>query len=164
MFITVRYGDGQELLFNPKCRINVLLESIKTKCNCDKGVIIDLCDEKGNMKKLFENPESYANEFLSERDSFILIKVEKREGQESYKLTPLINELFTTTAFLDALTQAEKDAGSLKNSIKSNSRQGKKKQIPSKVKVATPTSSQSPRQERDKSNQIKTSKSSNRKV
>ena len=42
------------------------------------SVIIDLCDEKGNMKKLFENPESYANEFLSERDSFILIKVESK--------------------------------------------------------------------------------------
>ena len=30
------------------------------------------------MKKLFENPESYANEYLAERGSFILIKVESK--------------------------------------------------------------------------------------
>ena len=41
-------------------------------------VTIDLCDEKGSMKKLFENPESYANEYLAERGSFILIKVESK--------------------------------------------------------------------------------------
>ena len=28
--------DGQELLFNPLCRINVLLENIKARCNCEK--------------------------------------------------------------------------------------------------------------------------------
>ena len=39
---------------------------------------MDLCDEKGSMKKLFENPDSYANEYLSARDSFVLIKVESK--------------------------------------------------------------------------------------
>ena len=41
-------------------------------------MVVDLCDEKGSMKKLFENLESYADEFLVERDSFILIKVESK--------------------------------------------------------------------------------------
>ena len=40
--------------------------------------MIDLSDEKGNMKKLFENIDLYANDFLPERDSFILIKVESK--------------------------------------------------------------------------------------
>ena len=56
----------------------------------------------------------------------------------------------------DALTQAEKDTGSLKSSVKSNNRQGKKKQPVQKTK--TPSSSQSPRQEKDKQSSVKTIK------
>lgn len=48
-------------------------------------VTVDLCDEKGTMKKLFENPDSYANEYLSDRDSFILIQVESEFFEISMK-------------------------------------------------------------------------------
>lgn len=64
----------------------------------------------------------------------------------------------------DALTQAEKDTGSLKNSVKTNSRQGKRKQTQQKAKIATPSSSQSPRQDKDKQNAGKTAKNTSRKI
>ena len=71
---------------------------------------------------------------------------------------------FFLLIFLDALTQAEKDTGSLKNSGKANSRQGRKKQMSQKTKINTPSSSQSPRQEKDKHISGKSSKNTSRKL
>ena len=65
----------------------------------------------------------------------------------------------------DALTQAEKDTGSLKNSVKVSSRQVKKKQLPQKTKNGTPTSlSLSPRQEKEKKASAKPANNTSRKA
>ncbi|KAK2554579.1 hypothetical protein P5673_023805 [Acropora cervicornis] len=37
MFITVKYGDHEEALFNPNCRTLHLLEDIKRRCNCPEN-------------------------------------------------------------------------------------------------------------------------------
>ena len=65
---------------------------------------------------------------------------------------------------LDALSQAEKDAdaGSIKNGKAPNSRQSKKKQLPHKGKT-TPTSSQSPRQEKGRPSMERAGKNATRK-
>ncbi|XP_020908875.1 uncharacterized protein CXorf65 homolog isoform X2 [Exaiptasia diaphana] len=78
MFITVRYGDGEQTLFNPQCKISALLEDIKRRCKCTKDALVDLSDESGNLKFLVDHPLSYASEILKERESFVLIRIEKR--------------------------------------------------------------------------------------
>ncbi len=59
---------------------------------------------------------------------------------------------------IDALSQAEKDTGSVKNSIKTNSRQGRKKPQPPKVKTTPSVTATSPRPEKEKTNVTKTPK------
>lgn len=39
---------------------------------------VDLSDESGNLKYLVDHPLNYASEFLKERESFVLIKVESK--------------------------------------------------------------------------------------
>lgn len=98
MFITVRFGDCEESLFNPTCRIELLLDAIKRRCNCTKDATVDLSDEAGNLKYLGNHPLSYASELLKARESFVLIRVEKRDEAE------------------DRLSRCENDSLSAKNS------------------------------------------------
>jgi len=117
MFITVRYGNGLEALFNPNCKTAVLLDDIKRRCDCDRGVNIDLSDESGNIKYLTDHLSSYATEFVKERESFILIKVDRRPETDTPMYTPLLNDVFLVTAsFLDRLAKNEGDAASIKTS------------------------------------------------
>jgi len=50
MFIVVRHGTDERLLFNPLCRVANLLSDIKERCNFGQIEIgaLDLCDETGN--------------------------------------------------------------------------------------------------------------------
>lgn len=96
MFITVRFGDCQEALFNPNCLTKVLLEDIKKRCRRDRDEVIDLSDESGNLKNLLEHKGDYATQHLKARHSFILIKVDRKEGEETY--TPLLNDIKTITS------------------------------------------------------------------
>ncbi|XP_068732720.1 uncharacterized protein CXorf65 homolog [Montipora capricornis] len=117
MFITVRFGDCEESLFNPNCRIEILLDAIKRRCNCTKDATVDLSDEAGNLKYLGNHPLSYASELLKARESFVLIRVEKRDEAEGDYYTPLLNDMITITPeFLDRLSRCENDSLSAKNS------------------------------------------------
>lgn len=40
--------------------------------------MVDLCDESGNLKYLRGHPESYATEFLKDRESLVLIRVDSK--------------------------------------------------------------------------------------
>ncbi|KXJ24978.1 uncharacterized protein CXorf65 homolog isoform X1 [Exaiptasia diaphana] len=117
MFITVRYGDGEQTLFNPQCKISALLEDIKRRCKCTKDALVDLSDESGNLKFLVDHPLSYASEILKERESFVLIRIEKKSEDEGSSYTPLLNDISTiTAAFLERLSKCESDATTAKQS------------------------------------------------
>ncbi|KAE8591945.1 hypothetical protein XENTR_v10018611 [Xenopus tropicalis] len=75
MFITVLYGDNEEALFNINCKVQLLLESIKTCCHYDNEGEVELADESGQVKNLLENPQRYASEFLNERETCVLLSV-----------------------------------------------------------------------------------------
>ncbi|XP_054760461.2 uncharacterized protein CXorf65 homolog [Lytechinus pictus] len=92
MFITVKYGEKEEALFNPNCKTMLLLEDIKRRCKCSMGVEVDLSDQEGNIKHLSESPQRYANEVLKERESFVLIKVEKNDVSSKPHYIPLLND------------------------------------------------------------------------
>lgn len=112
MFITVKYGDHEEALFNPNCRILHLLEDIRRRCNCPENVVIDLSDLRGAVKNLTDHQSSNGNEFLNERETFILVRVEKNptEGRDFPLYTPLLDdEDVLTTDFLESLRRTPTD-------------------------------------------------------
>ena len=49
MYITVRYGADQHVIFNPICKVANLLSDIKSRCKITDGGLdsLDLCDETG---------------------------------------------------------------------------------------------------------------------
>jgi len=102
MCITVKYGDREEALFNPNCRTLHLLEDIKRRCNCAENAVIDLSDLQGAVKNLTDHQAANASEFLNERETFILVRVEKNcEGRDFPLYTPLLHdEDVLTTDFL----------------------------------------------------------------
>ena len=121
MFVTVKYGDGEELLCNPQCKTDVLLDNIRRRCSFEKGVIVDLSDESGNLKYLRGHPESYATEFLKDRESLVLIRVDKSPIDDATTYTPLLEDVFVvTTSFIERLTRCG-DTGTKQNQAKNNS-------------------------------------------
>lgn len=132
MFITVRFGDCQEALFNPNCMTKVLLEDIKKRCRRDREEVIDLSDESGNLKNLLEHKGDYATQHLKARHSFILIKVDRKEGEETY--TPLLNDIKTiTSSFLQHLSRPQ----SSQSTVSPPSRQGRRKSSANWTKART---------------------------
>ncbi|XP_071178686.1 uncharacterized protein CXorf65 homolog [Mytilus edulis] len=91
-FIIVKYGDGEEALFNPWCTSHTLMEWIRRKCRCDDDIIIDLVDLEGQVKNLSGRSKEYANEVVNGRETYILIRVERcHDGKFLY--TSLLNNL-----------------------------------------------------------------------
>ncbi|KAL4217510.1 hypothetical protein ACF0H5_023959 [Mactra antiquata] len=91
MYITVRYGESQQEIFNPNCKTYLLLKTIKNKCKCGREADIELSDESGNIKNLRDPGFQlrYASEFLDEREKLILLKVE-RPNNDGLLYTPLL--------------------------------------------------------------------------
>ncbi|XP_015776669.1 PREDICTED: uncharacterized protein CXorf65 homolog isoform X2 [Acropora digitifera] len=109
--------DHEEALFNPNCRTLHLLEDIKRRCNCPENVSIDLSDLRGLVKNLTNNQSSNASDFLQERETFILVRVEKNptEGRDFPLYTPLLrDDKVLTTEFLVRTTDDKGDKVSLK--------------------------------------------------
>jgi hypothetical protein len=53
--------------------------------------MVDLSDDSGNLKYLRGHPESYATEFLKDRESLVLIRVDSK-----YRIGLSIISLFST--------------------------------------------------------------------
>ncbi|XP_031557273.1 uncharacterized protein LOC116293916 [Actinia tenebrosa] len=103
--------DSEQALFNPNCITKNLLEDIKRRCQCDKDVTVDLSDELGNVQNLIEHGRKYANDVLKPRGTFVLIRVEKKEGSESPLYTPMLNNIeVVTSSFRERLSRPESNA------------------------------------------------------
>ncbi|XP_072049670.1 uncharacterized protein CXorf65 homolog [Amphiura filiformis] len=128
MFITVKYGEKEEALFNPNCKTLLLLENIKLRCNCTDDVDVDLSDHEGNVKHLLEAPARYANEVLKGREAFVLVKVEKNDDSQKPNYVPLLNDSEAIdAAFLARLsTKDSSGSGSAKGRKKRGSKDGSK--------------------------------------
>ncbi|XP_046852055.1 uncharacterized protein CXorf65 homolog [Xenia sp. Carnegie-2017] len=136
MFVTVKYGDGEELLCNLECKTNVLLDDIRRRCSYGKEVMVDLSDENGNLKYLRGHPESYATEFLKNRESLVLVRVNKNPINDTITYSPLLEDIFiVTTSFIERLTSCG-DLGTKQNHTKNSSLANnvKKHQAVSKAK------------------------------
>ncbi|WAR19274.1 CX065-like protein [Mya arenaria] len=76
MFVTVRYGEDERRIFNINCRNEVLLHQIKKRCKLERDEVIELSDETGVVKNLRQNMDEYGVDFLKERETVILLRVE----------------------------------------------------------------------------------------
>ncbi|KAL5254285.1 hypothetical protein ACHWQZ_G013910 [Mnemiopsis leidyi] len=88
MFITVYFGENQELVCNPECNIRNLLDNIKERCSscCQTTDTIDLTDTRGNLQNLAFLDSQYdvahASHHLSDinRGEYVLLKIEQDES------------------------------------------------------------------------------------
>lgn len=76
MFIVVRYGNDEKLLFNPMCRIANLLADIRERCNLEHIDMkhIDLCDETGIAKDLPRFLENYGSQHLNSPGTYVVLE------------------------------------------------------------------------------------------
>ncbi|XP_017372254.1 uncharacterized protein CXorf65 homolog [Cebus imitator] len=80
MFIYIKHGDNQQFLVNTNCSVTVMLYYIRKKLQLPKTSSIDLCDEAGTMKMLFQmkpNHTDYASKYLTARGTYYVCKVER---------------------------------------------------------------------------------------
>lgn len=90
-FAIAQYGGGEEFVFTTSCKNDTLLHAIKNRCSCQSDMMIDLCDERGYLKKLSQNLADYADKFLNQRTKYVVVGVEKLpDGDVSIK--PLLHE------------------------------------------------------------------------
>ncbi|XP_009862230.2 uncharacterized protein LOC104266815 [Ciona intestinalis] len=77
MFITVRFGNNQEEIFNPNCQVIHLIDAIKRKCVVNLDQWIDLTDESGLLINISsQRDDETALDILPVKQTYIL--VEKR--------------------------------------------------------------------------------------
>ncbi|CAL1527119.1 unnamed protein product [Lymnaea stagnalis] len=111
MFVTVRYGDDQEQLFNPNSRNNLFLLNVKNRCQCQSEDVIDVSDERGNLKNLSNFPKEYAKEYLKDRERLVLVRRDYDKSSYSTQnnlsrqgiFKPLLQSLAGNQEFIDKL-------------------------------------------------------------
>ncbi|BFZ07928.1 hypothetical protein BsWGS_10967 [Bradybaena similaris] len=75
MFVIVRYGDEQRQIVNINCKAAVFLAFIKAKSGCGSDDVVDLADERGQVKNLRVHPGVCAKKYLKDRETLIVLKV-----------------------------------------------------------------------------------------
>ncbi|XP_072030219.1 uncharacterized protein CXorf65-like [Amphiura filiformis] len=106
MFITVRFGDDCSEMFNPNCKNIILLNNIKQRCKCNDQDVVDLSDESGSVAHLPSHLQEYGKNYLADRGTFILVRVETKldEGNEvRVTYVPLLNGMDSNKEFIDRL-------------------------------------------------------------
>ncbi|KAG4098692.1 hypothetical protein H8356DRAFT_990631 [Neocallimastix lanati (nom. inval.)] len=93
-YITVKYGDNSEKIFNPNCISSVLLSFIKISCGFDEEAYqVDLATESGEVVDLANHGKEYAKKYLDERRSYILVKIIEGEEDTPTTYSPLLNQI-----------------------------------------------------------------------
>ncbi|KAL0974178.1 hypothetical protein UPYG_G00216630 [Umbra pygmaea] len=104
MFIYVKHGDDEQFLANINCPVVVLLQYMRTKMGLPDTELVDLCDDLGALKLLFQSrqPLDCANSLLSPRRCFTFCVVNRNAIDGAYvSVTPLVAN--PDTALLETL-------------------------------------------------------------
>eukprot|EP00002_Diphylleia_rotans_P013404 TRINITY_DN2622_c0_g1_i1.p1 TRINITY_DN2622_c0_g1~~TRINITY_DN2622_c0_g1_i1.p1 ORF type:complete len:125 (+),score=30.16 TRINITY_DN2622_c0_g1_i1:59-433(+) len=83
MLISVRYGDSKVKNFNANCPSAILLDFVRKSCGYPEIECIDLADDEGVPKRLYERPEEYATNTLANYGEHTLLKVSFPDGVQS---------------------------------------------------------------------------------
>jgi hypothetical protein len=78
MLVLVRYGDNRELLVNSWCKISAFFDYVRKVSELELDTELDLCDSKGEIMRMAEQTDLFANQFLKEKEKYILLKVERK--------------------------------------------------------------------------------------
>ncbi|XP_065890639.1 uncharacterized protein CXorf65 homolog isoform X1 [Dysidea avara] len=82
MFITIKFGDDEKLLFNPDCSPKILLDNIKRRCRVPLQADIELLDEDGELKNFSQcMHERDACGVFTNRGVYYLLKIERKDGK-----------------------------------------------------------------------------------
>ncbi|XP_065055194.1 uncharacterized protein LOC135683769 isoform X2 [Rhopilema esculentum] len=86
-------ADNQKALFNPNCKTAVLLDDIKKRCQCHDASILDVSDEKGEIKYLQDHIQDYATEILKGREILILLEMSTNKETKEVTYLPLLKNM-----------------------------------------------------------------------
>ncbi|XP_048369141.1 uncharacterized protein CXorf65 homolog isoform X2 [Sphaerodactylus townsendi] len=92
MFIIVLHGENKADIFNSHCKVQILLDCIKSHCGCKEEDEIELADETGQVKNLLLNRHRCAAEFLAERETYVVLSVARGENSSKVDFTPLLQD------------------------------------------------------------------------
>ncbi|KAK3785381.1 hypothetical protein RRG08_045604 [Elysia crispata] len=92
-FVVIKYGDDQEAILNPLCSSYIFLDWIKRICNCDNDSTLDLVDLEGHIRNLPVTNDDYASDYVTGRETYIVIRVERQGDHGPHRYTSLLNNL-----------------------------------------------------------------------
>ncbi|XP_045195440.2 uncharacterized protein CXorf65 homolog [Mercenaria mercenaria] len=85
-FVTIQYGENEELIINPNCRQQIFMEYLRKKCQYDKRAFIDLLDENGKLALVhLVAPHDNVRECFEDRLIYIPVMLEKIPDSDNYK-------------------------------------------------------------------------------
>ena len=149
MFIAVRCGNDEKLLFNPDCHIANLLDNMRQRFNIENidFSYLDLCDEAGIAKDLPDHLQQYGSKFLATPGTYVLVErrrypkvVEESADPETTQNRPMETVYTSLLKNSDVLIPGFVPRGPvLKTHNPKDLRKGKQgKDLSKKSKVASP--------------------------
>ncbi|XP_059378304.1 uncharacterized protein CXorf65 homolog [Carassius carassius] len=95
MFIYIKHGNNNQFLVNTNCPIVVLMKYIKTRLGLAESELIDLCDERGVLKFLFQlqNPQESARGLLKAKESFTVCIIKRTSDGAYTSVTSLLSSV-----------------------------------------------------------------------
>ncbi|XP_015715608.1 uncharacterized protein CXorf65 homolog isoform X2 [Coturnix japonica] len=78
MFIHITHGDNESFLANTDCPVLLLLSHLRSKVGVPPNEVIDLCDNLGSPKMLFQvkTVQDRASDFLEAHGTYYVCRVE----------------------------------------------------------------------------------------
>ncbi|CAL8343050.1 unnamed protein product [Lota lota] len=95
MFVTVCFGDNRKEMFNLNCKLINFIHDLKERCGLDLKDCVALMDRCGQVTNLWEKERSAerAGSLLTERHTYVLLRVCRCEDGEGRKHESLLNNL-----------------------------------------------------------------------
>ncbi|XP_063717301.1 uncharacterized protein CXorf65 homolog [Symsagittifera roscoffensis] len=113
-FVVVRFGDNKELMANTDCMVCNLVDYLKIHTE-NYEFELDLASEQGELRGISQEGRYFeqAAQFLQDRESLVLVRVERMGEQMKNKVRylPLLNDsLIINAAFLTNLAKQGPDS------------------------------------------------------
>ncbi|KAK5649527.1 hypothetical protein RI129_000556 [Pyrocoelia pectoralis] len=109
--ITSIKEENKELLINPNCPVQILLDYIYEKIGIDKTIEYDICEvdtaELLNIKDL--SPTSYATAVMKPKQTYVLVSVERDQCGQVLGYEPLLGK--QTKLWSDVVVRIKKRFG-----------------------------------------------------
>ncbi|XP_062332773.1 uncharacterized protein CXorf65 homolog isoform X2 [Osmerus eperlanus] len=79
MFLYIKHGDNETFLASTNCRVVVLLQYMRSKLGLPESELVDLCDDKGSLKLMFQShlSQEYCSQLLASRCTFTVCVINK---------------------------------------------------------------------------------------